>query len=72
MRSYDSAPLPSGVPSREQVLSLSQSVYRRSSLLTGERGGRGAKSYDDEEDWSSINHSILSDFVAFLSTYNLN
>jgi hypothetical protein len=37
-------------------------VCRRSRLLTGEGGGRdgtGAKSYNGEEAWSSINRSIL-------------
>jgi hypothetical protein len=34
-------------------------------LLTGEGGwdGGGAKSYDDEKAWSSINHSKLSDML---------
>ncbi len=37
-------------------------MCRRSSLLAaGEGGGAGgAKSYDDEKAWSSINHVILS------------
>jgi hypothetical protein len=29
----------------------------------GERGGGGAKSYDSEKAWSSINHSILQFFT---------
>ncbi len=39
---------------------LSLPVCRRSSLLTGEGGGGGAKSYDSEKAWSSIINSILS------------
>jgi hypothetical protein len=38
-------------------------VFRRSSLLTGEQGvggGGGARSYDGENGWSSLNHPILS------------
>jgi hypothetical protein len=38
-------------------------VCRRSSLLTGEAGEGGwggAKSYEGEKVWSSINHSIFS------------
>jgi hypothetical protein len=43
-------------------VTLSQSVCRRSNLLTeeGEGGGRGAKEYDREKAWSSVNHSILA------------
>ncbi len=44
-------------------LFLSLPVCRRSSLLTGEGGGGdegGAKSYDGEKAWSSVNPSILS------------
>jgi len=40
-------------------LFLSLPVFRRSSLLMGEGGG-GAKLYDSEKAWSSVNHSILS------------
>jgi hypothetical protein len=32
----------------------------------GEKGREGAKSYDSEKAWSSINHSILSGSNAFL------
>ncbi len=35
-------------------------VCRQSSLLTGKGGMGGAKSYDGEKAWSSVNHSILS------------
>ncbi len=51
-------------PVSKLSLFLSLIVCRRSSLLTGEggRGGRGAKSYEHEKAWPSINHSILSDF----------
>jgi hypothetical protein len=48
--------------SREQVFSLlSLPVCRRSSLLTRESGG-GAKSYDADKAWSSINHNTLQCF----------
>ncbi len=60
MRLYDSAPrqLPPPSPVSKLSLFLSLPVCRRSSLLTreGERGGRGAKSYDRP----SINRSVLS------------
>jgi hypothetical protein len=53
---------------RQQVDSLSQSSSVSLVELTDERGvvgtevdGGGAKSYDDEKAWSSINHSIPSD-----------
>jgi hypothetical protein len=37
-------------------------LRKRDNLLKGEGGGdrRGAKSYDGEKAWSSINHSVLS------------
>ncbi len=49
----------------QQVVSLSQSscVPPVELIPTGEvggGGGRGAKSYDGEKAWSSVNHSILS------------
>ncbi len=47
-------------PVSDLTLFLSITVCCRSSLLTGERGGDGAKLYDSEEAWPSINHSILS------------
>jgi hypothetical protein len=42
------------------VVSLSQSSCVSPVELTNGRGGRGAKTYDDEKAWPSINHSILS------------
>ncbi len=46
-------------------------VAGRSNLLTeeGEGGGRGAKSFDREKAWSSINLSILSgaEYIRFYS-----
>jgi hypothetical protein len=59
---YNSAPHPPLSPLSSPSLFLSLPVCRRSSLLTewGGRGGRGAKSYDLEKAWPSINHSILS------------
>jgi hypothetical protein len=38
-------------------------LCRRSSLLTGGGGGRGAKSYDLEKAWSSINQSTLTRYI---------
>jgi hypothetical protein len=60
-RSYDLAPPPLPVPSLVSKLSIVFSVHvcHRLNLLTGEGGG-GAKSYDREKAWFSINHSILS------------
>jgi hypothetical protein len=55
-------PLPHS-PVRKLSLYLSLPVSHRSSLLTGEEGeggGGGAKSYDGEKVWSSVNHSMLS------------
>jgi hypothetical protein len=55
-------PLPPSPPSKLPLF-LSLPECRRSSLLTGEVGEvvrRGAKSYDREKAWPSINHSILS------------
>ncbi len=45
---YDSPPRPPNPPTPE----------KKSQLLTGEgdRGGRGAESYDRKKAWSSINH----------------
>jgi hypothetical protein len=49
-----------GFLSRHQFVSLSQSVCRRSSLLTvrggggGRRVGGGAKSYDGKKAWTSV------------------
>jgi hypothetical protein len=59
---YDSAPRPPPPPPPVSNLPifLSLPVCRRSSLLPGEGGGRGAGSYDREIAWPSINHSILS------------
>jgi hypothetical protein len=48
-------------------------VYRRSRLLAGEAvevGGREVKSNDGKKDWSSINHSILSESYHRLITDN--
>ncbi len=64
LRLYDSAPRPPSSPlSRQQVVSLSRSSSVSSGKLTDERGvggGRGAKLYDSENAWSSINHLKLS------------
>jgi hypothetical protein len=59
---YDLAPIPPPTPSPflQQVVSLSQSVFRRSSLRTEEvRVGYGMGPNDGEKAWSSVNHSIL-------------
>jgi hypothetical protein len=48
-------PLPSA-----SCLFLNLPLCRRLGLLTGEGGGGGAKSYDGEKVWSSIDKSILS------------
>jgi hypothetical protein len=57
-------PLP--LLSRQQVVSLSQSSCVSPVKLNDRRGRevgwRGAKSYDREKAWSSINHSILSEW----------
>jgi hypothetical protein len=55
-------------PVSKLSLFLSLPVCHRSSLLSegggpgGGRGGGGAKLYDGEKAWSSINHSIFSAF----------
>ncbi len=73
LQSYDSAPRPTPfVPfSRQQVFSLFLIIPVSSVEVTDGRGGeervRGAKSYDREKAWSSINHSILSGRGCFLS-----
>jgi hypothetical protein len=51
--------LPLPLLSRLQVVSLSRSSCVSPVELSDGRGGRGAKSYDHEKAWSSINHSIL-------------
>ncbi len=60
---FGSSPTPFLLPSplpREQVVSLSPaSCVLPVKLRTG--WGDGAKSYDGEKAWSSINHSVLSD-----------
>ncbi len=57
-------------PSRHKLsLFLSLPVCRRSSLLTERRrewGVGGAKSYDGEKAWSSVNHSILPSYLDVL------
>jgi hypothetical protein len=58
---YDLAPLPSPPPISKLSLFLSLPVLFRWFDLTDGRGGRGrggAKSYDDEKAWSSINNSL--------------
>jgi hypothetical protein len=53
-------------------LVLSLPVCHRSSLLTGDRrrvGGLGAKSYECEKTWPSINHSILSAVLCLKSSF---
>jgi hypothetical protein len=65
MPSNDFAPRPPHPPSLVSKLSLflRLPVFRRSSLRKGEGGGGGAKSYDGEKVWASINHSVLSEAV---------
>jgi hypothetical protein len=56
--SYDFAPAPSPPPPppiNKLSLFLSLPVYRRSSLLTGE-GGEGAKSYDADKAYSTLQY----------------
>ncbi len=67
LRLYNSTPRPPIPPPPVIIFSsfLSLPVCRRSSLYWRERGGlgwggRGAKSYDGEKAWPSLNHSILS------------
>ncbi len=65
LRLYDSAPFPPPSTPLPPAGCLSFSVFLRDSPveLTDVEGvgdWRGAKSYDREKDWSSINHSILS------------
>ncbi len=55
--SYDFAPPPSPRP---PASCHSFSVFRGVAGQAYWRGGGGAKSYDSENAWSSINHSILS------------
>ncbi len=63
-QSHYFAPPPPFPLSHQQVVSLSQSSSVSPVELTdrrvGERNGEGAKSYDSEKAWSSINHLILS------------
>ncbi len=64
--SYNSANRPPLAPHHlPSATCLSFSVFL-SSLLTGEGGGggRGAKSYDREKAWPSINHSVLSAYMS--------
>ncbi len=57
---YFSAPRPLPPPlSRQQVVSLCESSYVASGAYWPERG-LGAKSYNGEKAWPSINHSIFS------------
>jgi hypothetical protein len=71
-RSYDVAPPPT--LSCQQVVSVSQSSCVSPVELTdgigGEEGGGGAKTYDGEKAWSSINHSILSGWSGFKRQLN--
>ncbi len=65
---FGSSPTPSSALPPESYLSLSVFLYRRSSLPTGGGGGGGvATSYDGENAWSSINHSILFTLFFFFS-----
>ncbi len=54
--------LPHPLTSPPSVSSTGGRLRKRDNLLPGEgvRGGGGAKSYDGEKVWPSINHSILS------------
>jgi hypothetical protein len=38
-------------------------MKKREDLADGREGGRGAELYDHKKAYSSINHSILSDYV---------
>jgi hypothetical protein len=61
-------PLPPS-PVSKLSLFLSLPVCCRSSLLTGEGGGRGAESYDRKKAWSSINNfcTILYNVHTYLN-----
>ncbi len=56
-------------PSRQQVVSLSQSScvspIELTDRIAGREGGRGAELYDGEKAWTSINHLILSGYNTF-------
>ncbi len=55
-------PSPSPVPVSE--LATYKNIEKEGRFADGRRGGgggRGVDSYDRKKDWSSINHSILSD-----------
>jgi hypothetical protein len=62
-------------PSRQQAVSLSQSSCVSPVELTdGRKAGKGvggAKSYDREKVWPSINHSILTALKHLVQTYHL-
>ncbi len=63
--SYNLAPPPHPLPSAS---CLSFSVFQFVTGRTywrkmGEGGGGGAKSFDNEKAWYSVNHSILSGYV---------
>jgi hypothetical protein len=61
--SYNLAP---PTPFRQQAVSLSQSSSLSPVELNDGRwggGGGGAKSFDNEKAWSSVNNSILSDYM---------
>ncbi len=62
---FSPTPFPSS-PVSKLSLFLGLPMCRRPSLLTEEGGGRGAKSYDREKAWLTINHSIL--FASWLHT----
>ncbi len=62
LQSYDSAPCPPPVVSLSQSVSPCWAYWRK----RGARGGWGAKSYDREKAWSSVNHSILSGITKHL------
>jgi hypothetical protein len=56
---------------RQQLVSLSQSFCVSLVEPTAGRGGRGAKLYDSEKDWSSINHLILSGVGTPFTVYSM-
>jgi hypothetical protein len=79
LRSYDSAPLlahPLFLSSPVSKLPLFSVSCESSVELTDGRwgggGGRGAKPYDREKAWLSINHSILSGLPGALPPKKLN
>ncbi len=60
---FCSSPIPTpSVPSASSTGDAQEDWERETTLLMGRggKGGQGAKSYDGEQTWSSVNQSILS------------